>query len=253
MRQAQPAPGPSVDSAEIERFSRLSASWWDERGPFAPLHRLNPARLKLIRDHAARHFGRDPRSLTPLAGLDVVDVGCGGGLIAEPLARMGARVTAIDAGEDVLAAARAHGAASALAIDYRLSSAEALAETGVRFDLVIALEIVEHVADLDGFLEAIARLVRPGGAVVMATINRTPEAFALAIVGAEYVLGWLPRGTHDWRKFVRPSELARGLRRDGVEIQVLTGLAYRPLRDAWVESANLSVNYMAFATRPPAA
>jgi 2-polyprenyl-6-hydroxyphenyl methylase / 3-demethylubiquinone-9 3-methyltransferase len=252
MRQAQPTDSPSVDPAEIARFAQLSASWWDDHGPFAPLHRLNPARLKVIRDHAVRHFARDGMSMRPLAGLDAVDVGCGGGLIAEPLARMGARVVAIDAGEDALGAARSHAEEAGLTIDYRLASAEALAQSGARFDLVVCLEVVEHVADLDGFLAAIASLVRPGGLAVLATINRTPEAFALAIIGAEYILGWLPRGTHDWRRFVRPSELARGLRRHRIEVGAMTGLAYRPFSDVWVETTNLSVNYMIVATRPHA-
>jgi 2-polyprenyl-6-hydroxyphenyl methylase/3-demethylubiquinone-9 3-methyltransferase len=245
------APSASVDPAEVERFDRLAARWWDDQGPLAPLHRLNPARLKFIRDRSARHFRRDPLRARPLEGLRALDIGCGGGLIAEPMARLGARVSAIDAAPDAIDVARGHARAAELSIDYRHATAEELAEVKESYDLVLALEVVEHVADLEAFLAAVARLVKPGGLLILATINRTPMAFAQAIVAAEYVLGWLPRGTHQWSRFVRPSELARALRPHGIAITAFTGLSYRVLRDDWVETPDLDVNYMACAARDP--
>ena len=250
---ASPAPADarsaSVDPAELARFAAIAEAWWDPAGKFKPLHRLNPVRLGFIRDRLAARLGRDPLSPRPLEGLRLLDIGCGGGLIAEPMARLGAEVTGIDAAQRNIAVARHHAEASGLAIDYRCATAEALAEAGEAFDAVLALEVVEHVADLDGFLAACARLTRPGGALIAATLNRTPQAFALAILGAEYLLGWLPRGTHHWRKFVRPSELARGLRSHGVAIRALTGISYNPLADRWRLSGDLAVNYMAYAER----
>jgi 2-polyprenyl-6-hydroxyphenyl methylase/3-demethylubiquinone-9 3-methyltransferase len=244
-----PTAAPSIDPAEIARFAALAAEWWDTSGKFRPLHQLNPARLAYIRDHLAARFGRDPLQPAPLAGLRVLDIGCGGGLIAEPLTRLGASVTAIDAAAETVRVAALHADESELDIDYRCAAAEDLAAAGERFDVVLALEVVEHVADLDAFLGACAALAKPGGALIFATLNRTAAAFALAIVAAEYVLGWLPRGTHDWRKFVRPSELAGPLRRRGVLIEDLTGLGYDPLDESWRPTRDLSVNYMAFATK----
>ncbi len=212
----------SVDPGEVAKFAALAGEWWDPAGTFAPLHRLNPARLTFIRDRIAAHAGRDPLAERPLAGLRVLDIGCGGGLLCEPMARLGAAVTGIDAAEKNVAVAAEHAAEAGLDIDYRHSTAEALAaearaaETrsaeigagnGAGFDLVLNMEVVEHVADVAAFLQASAALVAPGGAMALATLNRTPKSFALAIVGAEYVLRWLPRGTHDWRRFLRPSEL----------------------------------------------
>ena len=243
------AAGASVDAAEIARFAAQAEAWWDPRGAFAPLHRLNPVRLAFVRDQAARRFGRDPRAGTPLAGLALLDIGCGGGLLSEPLARLGAAVTAIDAGAATIAAASAHALESGLAIDYRATSAEALAAEGRRFDLVLAMEVVEHVADLDGFLGAALSLLAPHGLMVLATLNRTPQSFAFAIVGAEYLLRWLPRGTHQWRKFVRPSELAARLRAGGARLAALKGVSYSPLTGAFALSDDLSVNYMAVAEK----
>ncbi|HSE78114.1 MAG TPA: bifunctional 2-polyprenyl-6-hydroxyphenol methylase/3-demethylubiquinol 3-O-methyltransferase UbiG [Alphaproteobacteria bacterium] len=247
---APPAPrDSSVDPQEIARFSAIAEEWWDPDGKFRPLHKLNPVRLGFIRDTLARHFGRDATRPRPLAGLDLLDVGCGGGLVAEPMSRLGAQVTAIDAAERNVQVARAHAAQSGLGIDYRQATAEDLAAVGTQFDVVLALEVIEHVADRDGFLSVCGRLVRPGGALVLATLNRTPQAFLLAIVGAEYILGWLPRGTHQWSKFVRPSELARPLRACGVVVKRLSGVSYSPLADAWTLTGDLSVNYMAFCIR----
>jgi 2-polyprenyl-6-hydroxyphenyl methylase/3-demethylubiquinone-9 3-methyltransferase len=249
MSDSGPAPA-TVDVAEIRRFAALADEWWSPDGKFAPLHALNPVRLAFIREQAVRRFGLDGSLRSPLEGLDALDVGCGGGLLSEPLRRMGARVVGLDADEQGLAVARHHAAESGLEIDYRLGSAEEIAASGAQFDLVLAMEILEHVADRDAFLEACAALTRPGGLFIAATLNRTAKAFALAIVGAEYLLRWLPAGTHDWRKFVRPSELAAGLRRNGLAIEALTGVAYDPISGSWRLSSDLDVNYMAAATRP---
>lgn len=244
------AAAPSVDPAEVERFARMAEAWWDPLGQFRPLHVLNPVRLGYIREQAIARFGLDPKARRVLDGHSLLDIGCGGGLVAEPLARLGAEVTGIDAAERNIAIARAHAAESGVAVQYRAASAEALAAEGRQFDIVLALEIVEHVADLGAFMDAACALVRPGGLIVLATLNRTPKAFALAIVGAEWVLRWLPRGTHDWRKFVRPSELARELRRSGMALREVRGVTYSPLADRWSLSGDTAVNYMLAATKP---
>jgi 2-polyprenyl-6-hydroxyphenyl methylase/3-demethylubiquinone-9 3-methyltransferase len=245
------AEGASVDTAEVARFAALAETWWDPKGKMAPIHKLNPARLGYIRDRLVQHFGRDAQGIRPFTALRLLDVGCGGGLLAEPMARLGADVVGIDAANTNIEVARAHAAESGLAIDYRHTTVEALAATGETFDVVLSMEVVEHVADVGAFLGACAAVLEPGGAMVLATLNRTPKAFALAIVGAEYLLRWLPRGTHDWRKFVKPSELGRHLRAHGLAIEDLTGLAYNPLNDKWTTAPrDLDVNYMAFATKP---
>lgn len=242
--------GSTVDPEEISRFARAGEGWWDPQGSFRPLHRLNPIRLAYIRGEMLAHFRRQPDSLSPFAGLSLLDVGCGGGLVAEPMARLGFAVTGIDAGAEAIAAARAHAAASGLAIDYRVVTAEAIAEANEHFDAVLALEIVEHVADPAMFFAALGALVKPGGLFIGATINRTGRSFALAILGAEYLLRWLPPGTHDWRKFLRPSEFILGLRRSGLRPTRTTGLAYDPLRGAWSMTDDLAINYMISAMRP---
>ncbi len=235
----------SVDPAEIAKFAAMAEAWWDPEGKFRPLHRLNPARLTYVRDSCAARFRRDPRGARPLAGLGLVDIGCGGGLLCEPLARLGARVTGIDAGERNIAIARSHALESGLEIDYRAASAESLAASGERFDVVLSMEVVEHVADPAGFLAACAALVAPGGLLIAATLNRTAKSFALAIVGAEYLLRWLPRGTHDWRRFLRPSEMAAMIRPHGLALAEAIGVVYSPLADNWRLSAgDLDVNYM---------
>jgi 2-polyprenyl-6-hydroxyphenyl methylase/3-demethylubiquinone-9 3-methyltransferase len=240
----------TVDAGEIERFSRIADEWWDPAGKFAPLHQLNPVRLGFIRDRTAAHWQREPLSGSPLQGLSVLDIGCGGGLLCEPMARLGAEVTGIDAAERNLDTARRHAAGQELAIDYRATTAEALAESGVQFDIVLALEIVEHVADVDLFLRSVGRLAKPGGLVFLSTLNRTAKAWALAIAGAEYVLRWLPRGTHDWRKFLKPSEAVRGLRAGGVEAQEIVGVVYSPLSRAWsLNRRDLDVNYMLYGSK----
>jgi 2-polyprenyl-6-hydroxyphenyl methylase/3-demethylubiquinone-9 3-methyltransferase len=239
----------SIDPDEVAKFGALAGSWWDPEGDFRPLHRLNPTRLAFIRDQACAHFARDIAAAQPLEGLEVLDIGCGGGLLCEPLARLGARVTGIDAAQKAIEVADWHAEQSGLAIEYRCSTAEDLAATGCRFDLIVNMEVVEHVADVDHFMEASCALVKPGGAMAMATLNRTPKAFLMAVVGAEYVLGWLPRGTHDWRRFLRPSELVRRLRANGMAVTELAGVTYNPLNDRWRRSPDLDVNYMLFAVR----
>lgn len=241
----------TVDPAEVERFSRIADEWWDADGKFAPLHRLNPARVGFVRDRVAARFNRDPLKPSPLAGLRLLDIGCGGGLVCEPMCRLGADVTGIDASDKNVAVARLHAERMHLTIDYRADTAEALRAAGETFDAVLALEIVEHVADPGLFMTCCADLVRPGGLLILSTLNRTAKAFALGIVGAEYVLGWLPRGTHDWRKFLKPSEAARPLRASGLSIEALAGLVYSPITGRWrVHPHDLDVNYLMVATKP---
>jgi 2-polyprenyl-6-hydroxyphenyl methylase/3-demethylubiquinone-9 3-methyltransferase len=239
----------SADRRELQRFEGLAHTWWDETGPMAPLHKLNPVRLGYIRDQLCGHLGLDPKAHRALAGQNVLDIGCGGGLLCEPLARQGARVTGIDLVPANLVTARRHAQAAGLDIAYREVAAEHLAADGARFDLVCAMEVVEHVADVPGFLATCAALVRPGGALVLSTLNRTLKSFALGIVTAEYILGWLPRGTHQWQRFLRPSEVARGLRARQLRIADLTGVTYDPLRDRFRLSTDTAVNYMLFAVR----
>jgi 2-polyprenyl-6-hydroxyphenyl methylase / 3-demethylubiquinone-9 3-methyltransferase len=244
----QRMPG-SADHRELRRFAELAGDWWDEAGPMAPLHKLNPVRLAYIRDQLCSHLGRDPKAHPCLTGLCVLDVGCGGGLLCEPLARLGATVTGIDLVPAHLEVARAHAQAAGLEVSYREIAAEQLAAQGASFDLVCAMEVVEHVADVRGFLSTCAALVRPNGALVLATLNRTLRSFALGIVAAEYILGWLPRGTHRWSRFLRPSEVARPLRDHQLRIAHLTGVTYDPLRDRFRLSPDPAVNYMVFAVR----
>lgn len=242
--------GATVDPAEIARFAAMAGDWWDARGKFAPLHRMNPARLRVIRDAICRNFGLDPAGARPFDGLDIVDLGCGGGLVCEPMARLGATVTGIDAGAETVEAARAHARQSGLEIDYRHATAEALA--GEAFDVVLNLEVVEHVPDVAAFMAAAGGLVKPGGLHIVATLNRTLRSMALGVVAAEYVLRWVPPGTHDWRRFLKPSEVASHLRAAGLTVERTAGLTYNPLTDSWRESGDLGVNYMIVAARQAA-
>jgi 2-polyprenyl-6-hydroxyphenyl methylase/3-demethylubiquinone-9 3-methyltransferase len=241
--------GRSVDPDEVARFAALAATWWDPRGPMAPLHRLNPTRIAFIRDHAAARFGRDALGDRPLRDLDLLDVGCGCGLLAEPMSRLGATVTGIDAAEENLQVAVHHAAEAGLTIDYQHAAAEEIAAAGKQFDIVLNMEIVEHVADLDTFLGATCALTKPGGVIFVATLNRTPQSFVLGIIAAERILRWLPPGTHQWRKFVRPAELARPLRRGGVALGEITGVRYNPIAGSWSLGNDLSVNYMAVGVK----
>lgn len=249
MKTATATPNTTADADEVERFAKIAEEWWDATGKFRPLHQLAPVRLAFIREHVTMRLGLDDASATPFAGLRMLDVGCGGGLVSEPLARLGAQVTAIDAAARNIEVAKLHAEASGLDIDYRNMLPEELLKAGDQFDIVVNLEVVEHVADLDAFLSASAAMVRPGGGMVLSTINRTFKSLALAKVMAEYVLRWLPAGTHDWRKFVKPSELAAGLRGTGMEITSLSGMSYDPLGDIWRLGRHLDVNYLAFAIK----
>jgi 2-polyprenyl-6-hydroxyphenyl methylase / 3-demethylubiquinone-9 3-methyltransferase len=239
----------SVDPREVERFARMAARWWDPRGPMAPLHKLNPVRLGYIRDHVAEHFGRDAKKLGCLKGFRILDIGCGAGLLTEPLARLCAEMTGIDPAAENIAAARAHAVESGVTVDYRDMTAEDLAANGEQFDVVLAMEVVEHVNDVSLFVLTCGSLVKPGGLFFTATLNRTLKSFALAIVGAEYILGWLPRGTHQWDKFVTPDELETAIESAGLNVTGERGVIYNPLADRWQLSSDMNVNYMLVAVR----
>ncbi|MGB6534660.1 MAG: bifunctional 2-polyprenyl-6-hydroxyphenol methylase/3-demethylubiquinol 3-O-methyltransferase UbiG [Xanthobacteraceae bacterium] len=239
----------TIDEAEVARFSRLSRQWWDPHGPMAALHKLNPVRLGYIRDHSAAYFARDPSRLDSLEGLGVLDIGCGCGVLSEPLARLGARVVGVDPAEANIAAAQHHAAQAGLAIDYRCAAAEALAQQGEAFDIVLAMEVIEHVADVTLFVETCAALVKPAGLLFVATLNRTVKSFALAIVGAEYILRWIPRGTHQWNRFITPDELEIALERSGLAVVDESGVIYNPLADRFQLSTDLDVNYMVVAEK----
>jgi 2-polyprenyl-6-hydroxyphenyl methylase / 3-demethylubiquinone-9 3-methyltransferase len=237
----------TIDAGDVARFAAQADAWWDADGSFRALHRLNPIRLGFIRSRLLSHFGRDPSLLQPFTGLSLVDIGCGGGLVAEPMARLGFAVTGVDAGSGAIAAASEHARGARLDIEYHVATAESLADTGERFDAVLVLEVIEHLADRDAFWRSVGKLVTPGGALIAATINRTARSFALAIVGAEYILGWIPRGTHDWRKFVRPSEMILSLRRNGLHPTEIAGLTYHLGAGGWVLSRDVDVNYLVMA------
>lgn len=237
----------SINTAEVERFSRLASTWWDPRGPMAPLHKLNPIRLGYIRDKATAHFSRDPKKLDCLKGLRMLDIGCGAGILSEPLARLGAQMVGADPSEENIAVAAAHAEDNGVAVDYRVTTAEALAGAGEAFDVVLAMEVVEHVNDVGEFVATCASMVKPGGLMIAATLNRTLKSFALAIVGAEYVLRWLPRGTHRWDKFVTPKEFERAIESSGLAVTGERGVIYNPFADRWQLSSDMDVNYMLVA------
>ena len=239
----------TIDADEVAHFSRLAGQWWDPRGPWATLHRFNPVRLGYIRDRAAAHFDRDPARLDSLKGLRILDIGCGGGVLSEPLARLGAAMVGADPVEENIAAAAQHATQAGLAIDYRSTTAEALAEAGERFDVVLAMEVVEHVADVDLFIKAAADLVKPDGLMFVATLNRTMKSFALAIVGAEYILRWIPRGTHQWDKFITPDELELALEQAGLRVTDETGVIYNLFADRFQLSTDMDANYMIAAEK----
>ncbi|MBN9311318.1 bifunctional 2-polyprenyl-6-hydroxyphenol methylase/3-demethylubiquinol 3-O-methyltransferase UbiG [Devosia sp.] len=240
----------TINPDEIAKFAAMADEWWDPHGKFKPLHKFNPVRLGYVRDKAIVHFGRDGTVRRPLEGLRILDIGCGGGLLSEPLTRLGATMVGIDAGERNIGIARHHAEQSGLAIDYRTTTAEALAASGERFDIVLNMEVVEHVDNVPLYMKSCADLVAPGGLMFTATINRTPRAWALAIVGAEYVLGWLPRGTHDFKKFLTPDEISALASRNGLKVIDKVGVVFHPLADEWRQSRDTGVNYMVLAERP---
>ena len=240
----------TLDAAEVDRFNRLAGEWWDPHGNFRPLHKLGPARLEFIRDTIAAELRpKSASGLRVLEGITLLDIGCGGGLVSEPLARLGAKVTGIDPAADTIAAAQAHAAAQGLTINYRAARAEDLAAAKQSFDVVLCLEVVEHVPDVAAFLGVAASLVRPGGLMILSTINRTLKSYALAIIGAEYVLRWLPVGTHQWGRFVTPDELARHVRSIALDPLPPCGMVFNPLADSWSLSADTDVNYLMAARR----
>jgi 2-polyprenyl-6-hydroxyphenyl methylase/3-demethylubiquinone-9 3-methyltransferase len=250
MTQAAPS---SIDPEDVARFSRIAAEWWDPNGKFAPLHVFNPVRLAFIREQALARFGRDAQARAPFEGLRLLDIGCGGGLLSEPMRRMGFSVTGVDASERNIGTASAHAAEMGLEIDYRCSTAEALVEAGEPpFDVILNMEVIEHVADPGEYLRNCARLLAPGGLMIVATLNRTLKALALAKVGAEYVLRWVPSGTHDWRKFLHPKEIEVFLQDEPVEVKGPFGVSYNPLTGRWARSSDADVNYMMTVTRPAA-
>jgi 2-polyprenyl-6-hydroxyphenyl methylase / 3-demethylubiquinone-9 3-methyltransferase len=255
MQQGPHAPSPipvahTLDAAEVARFARLAGEWWDERGKFRPLHQIAPLRLAFLREEMLRHFGRDGRLRQPLEGLSVLDVGCGGGLICEPLARLGARVTGLDPAPENIAAAREHAAGQRLAVDYRVGRVEELSEAGLSFDALVCFEVIEHVPDPAAFLTACTALLRPGGQILLSTINRTLKSYLFAIIAAEYVLRWLPVGTHRWDRFVTPGELAGYCQSAGLVAGSVRGLIYNPFSDGWALAADTDVNYFAAAAKP---
>ncbi len=244
------AHGASIDPADVARFSAQAAEWWDAKGPFAPLHRFNPARLAFIRDRLAERFGRDPKTREAFKGLSLIDIGCGGGLIAEPMRRIGFEVTAVDASSENIGTARAHAAEQGLDIAYACATVEQVQAEGVGpFDVVLVLEIIEHVADPEAFLRTCSRLVAPGGILIVATLNRTLKSLALGKFAAEYVLRWVPAGTHDWRQFLKPDEIRAMLDGEPLTVTGPFGLDYSPLSDRWSESAKADINFMMVATR----
>jgi 2-polyprenyl-6-hydroxyphenyl methylase / 3-demethylubiquinone-9 3-methyltransferase len=248
-----PPPGeaaPSLDPAELDRFSKLAAEWWDPKGKFRVLHVFNPVRLAFIKEQATARFHRDPFERRPLARLRLLDIGCGGGLLSEPMARLGADVVGIDPVERNIATARVHAEEVELAIDYRAMTAEALLGAGESFDIILNMEVIEHVADPGAFMRTCAGLLRPRGLMFIATINRTLKSFGLAIIGAEYVLGWLPRGTHQWEKFITPDELRGWAADNALDVLAETGVAYSLFTGEWRRSRDMDVNYMMLLETP---
>jgi 2-polyprenyl-6-hydroxyphenyl methylase/3-demethylubiquinone-9 3-methyltransferase len=239
----------SLDSAEVEKFSKIAAEWWNPRGKLAVLHLFNPVRLAFIKEQVTARFARDPFERRPFAGLRLLDIGCGGGLLCEPMARLGATVVGVDPSEKNIRAAQVHAAEQEIEIDYRVATAEDLLAAGECFDIVLNMEVIEHVADPAAFVKVCAGLLKPGSLIFVATINRTLKSFGLAIIGAEYILGWLPRGTHQWEKLIKPEELHEWLSASGLDMLDETGVAYFPFTGEWRRSRDMDVNYMLVAQR----
>ena len=233
----------TIDENEVEKFSKIADEWWNENGKFKPLHKFNPIRLNFFKQEICKFFSRDEKLLTPFEGLKILDIGCGGGLIAEPISRLGADVIAIDASQKNINVAQIHGEKSALKINYQCTTAEDLASQNQQFDVVLALEIIEHVADVEKFIQACAKLVKPNGIIFIATLNRTAKSLLMAKFGVEYILRWLPIGTHDWRKFLKPSEIENIAKDHQVQLKKIQGFSYNLLKDEWSFSQDLSINY----------
>lgn len=240
----------TINPAEQAKFAGMAEAWWDPDGKFKPLHKINPVRIAYIRDHAILHFDRVGGTLRPLEGLRVLDIGCGGGLLSEPMARLGATVTGIDIVARNVSVAQLHAGQAELEIDYRVATAEALAAAGEQFDVVLSMEVIEHVENVPLYVKSCAELVAPGGLLFTSTINRTLRGYALAVFAAENILRWLPRGTHDWQKFLTPEEVSALLTRNGLKVTDKTGVVYHPLGDEWRPSLDLGVNYMVLAEKP---
>jgi len=245
-----PPAATTIDPEDVGRFSAIAAEWWDETGKFKPLHKFNPSRLAYIREKALERFARDGNQRKPFEGLRLLDIGCGGGLLSEPMARLGFTVTGADASDRNIKTAATHAAEQGLTIDYRATTAEDLAAAGEAFDIILNMEVVEHVADVRLFMSSCAAMLKPGGMMIVATLNRTFKAWALAIVGAEYVLRWLPRGTHDWAKFLTPAEIRVALEEGGLKVADLVGVTYNPIADRWSRSTDTGVNYMMLGLKP---
>ena len=237
----------TIDPQEVAKFTAMAEDWWNPHGKFKPLHKFNPVRLAYIRDKLCKQFDRDPKSEQPLKGLRLLDIGCGGGLLSEPMARLGAEVLGADAAEANIKTASLHAESQGLEIDYRAITAEQLNAAGETFDAILNMEVIEHVADPQAFVSACAGMLKPEGIMFLATLNRTLKAYALAIFGAEYVLRWLPRGTHDWHKFITPNEMEAMATKAELELVTSTGVSFNPLTDKWAQTGDMSVNYMAVA------
>ena len=240
----------TIDPAEVAKFEAMAAEWWDPNGKFRPLHLMNPCRLDYIAAQIAAEYGRDLRAANPFKGLRILDIGCGGGLLSEPMARLGATVVGADAAPRNIPVAQVHAEAQGLAIDYRHTTAEDLAAAGEQFDVVLNMEVVEHVSDPQAYLTACRNLLKPQGLMICSTLNRTAKSFMMAIVGAEWVMRWLPRGTHDWQKFITPNELFVLLEKAGLETVDRKGMVFNPVNWRWSLSArDLSVNYVTTSVR----
>ena len=244
------ATDPTVDPEEVRKFASLAAEWWNPRGKFAPLHKFNPARLRFVREAAARHFARDQKALKPFGGLSLLDIGCGGGLLSEPMARMGFAVDGADASSENIQIASAHAAQSGVGVTYRFTTAEALAAAGESFDVVLNMEVIEHVTDPELYLRSCAQLVKPGGLMFVGTLNKTLKSLVLGKVAAEYVLGWVPAGSHDWSRFIPPKVLVGMLKDVGLNVTSTTGVVFDPLTWSWSLSSDVDINYLVAAEKP---